>query len=84
MGNKIIMQWYGGTAVTQENRRYSVKGKSQQEQNLEGQGLLTDIIQENVQPILQPLQKISRHQNREQYGDNHLNKSIIALYKHNR
>lgn len=79
------MQWYGGTAVTQEKRRYSVKGKSQQVQDLEGRGLLTGIIQQkNVPPILQPLQKISRHQHREQYGDNHLNQSIIALYRHNR
>lgn len=78
------MQWYGGTAVTQENRRYSVKGRSQQEQNLEGRGLLVGIIQENVQPSLQPLQKISRHKNREQYRDNHLTKSIIAFYRHNR
>lgn len=48
MWNKIIIQWYGGPAVTQENKRYSVKGKSQQEQNLEGRGLFVGI------PSLQP------------------------------
>lgn len=55
MWNKTILQWYGGTAVTQENGRYSLKGKSQQKQNLEGRGLLTAIIQQTVQPSLQPL-----------------------------